>query len=245
MRAGWAERKNGLSKDPYEVLGVPTGASEEEITKAYRKLAKKYHPDLNPGDETAAAKMSEINAAYDKIKNGYTPASSGSGSSGSTYSGFDPFGGFRYYTGYTRYTEDDGGYSGTDEDRLNSVRILLLNRRFTQAWSLLNTIMNRDGEWYFYAATANAGMGNLAAAVQFAKSACDAEPDNPRYRALYEKLTSAGAEYETASRSYGLPRMGLARSCFWCCLANALCNALSCICSQGAGRPMYYGSFCC
>ena len=59
--------------DPYKVLGVPHGASEEECAKAYRKLAKKYHPDLNPGDETAAKKMAEINAAFDQIKSGNAP----------------------------------------------------------------------------------------------------------------------------------------------------------------------------
>lgn len=55
--------------DPYHVLGVSRDASEEEIKKAYRKLAKQYHPDLNPGNEEAAKKMNEINAAYEQIKN--------------------------------------------------------------------------------------------------------------------------------------------------------------------------------
>ena len=57
-------------RDPYEVLGVNRDASDEDIKKAYRKLAKQYHPDVNPGDKTAEEKMKEINAAYDAIKNG-------------------------------------------------------------------------------------------------------------------------------------------------------------------------------
>ena len=55
--------------DPYKILGLERGASDEEVKQAYRRLAKKYHPDLNPGDQEAAKKMQQINEAYDQIKN--------------------------------------------------------------------------------------------------------------------------------------------------------------------------------
>lgn len=55
-------------QDPYSVLGVSRDASEEEIKSAYRRLARKYHPDVNPGDAEAARKMQEINAAYEQLR---------------------------------------------------------------------------------------------------------------------------------------------------------------------------------
>ena len=78
--------------NPFSVLGVSSSATEDEIKSAYRKLAKQYHPDLNPGDKTAEQKMKEINEAYTQAlqirKNGGTwnpYESSGAGS--------NPFGG--------------------------------------------------------------------------------------------------------------------------------------------------------
>lgn len=54
--------------DPYGVLGVRPDATDAEIAKAYKRLAKRYHPDLNPDDPVAAQRMGRINQAYDEIK---------------------------------------------------------------------------------------------------------------------------------------------------------------------------------
>ena len=79
--------------DPYSVLGVSKDASEEEIKSAYRRLAKKYHPDLNPGDPEAASKMNEINAAYQQIKNPGVNSSYGYGSQQTQQQSYGGYGG--------------------------------------------------------------------------------------------------------------------------------------------------------
>src|SRR5713226_79394 len=56
-----------MASDYYEILGVQRNASEEEIKKSYRKLARQYHPDRNPGDKQAEAKFKEVQDAYEVL----------------------------------------------------------------------------------------------------------------------------------------------------------------------------------
>lgn len=87
-------------RDYYEVLGIQKGASDSEIKKAYRSLAKKYHPDMNPGDATAEANFKEVNEAYAVLSDpqkkaqydqfGHAAFEQGGGGAG----GFGGFGGF-------------------------------------------------------------------------------------------------------------------------------------------------------
>ena len=91
-------------RDYYEILGVQKGASEDEIKKAYRSLAKKYHPDMNPGDKTAEVKFKEVNEAYAVLSD----SDKRSKYDRFGHDAFDPTSG----GGYGGY----GGFSGGDFD---------------------------------------------------------------------------------------------------------------------------------
>ena len=92
-------------RDYYEVLGVSKGAGEDEIKKAYRTLAKKYHPDMNPGDANAEIKFKEVNEAYAVLSD----ADKRSKYDRFGHDAFDPSAGAGGYGGF-------GGFSGADFD---------------------------------------------------------------------------------------------------------------------------------
>ena len=126
-------------RDYYEVLGLKKGCTEDEIKKAYRALAKKYHPDLNPDDKTAEEKFKEVGEAYEVLSNpekrarydqfghaGVDPSYGAGGGSGfggfGGATGFDDigdifenfFGGFGGFGGSSRTRNPNGPIKGND-----------------------------------------------------------------------------------------------------------------------------------
>ena len=93
-------------RDYYEVLGLEKGASEDEIKRAYRKLAKKYHPDVNPGDAEAEAKFKEVGEAYEVLSDADKKARYDQFG----FAGVDP----NYNPGYGGFGGGFGGGAGFD-----------------------------------------------------------------------------------------------------------------------------------
>lgn len=108
-----------MNRDPYEVLGVSPGSTDDEIKVAYRKLAKKYHPDLNGGSAQAEAKMKEVNEAYTiLVKNkgqGYSQSyGSNAGGNPGGYGNAGGYGGYGGFGGYGSSSNQSGGYGDFD-----------------------------------------------------------------------------------------------------------------------------------
>lgn len=157
-----------MIEDPYKVLGIDRNATDEEIKQAYRRLAKKYHPDLNPGDQEAARRMQEVNAAYEQIKNPEKAQSQ--------YDA-DPFRAYRQQT-YQNYQ----GYGAQPEDQYQQAAFQYIRfGRYQEALNTLDNCTQRDGRWYYLSAVANDALGNQVTALEHIRRAVSMEPQNPEY----------------------------------------------------------------
>lgn len=195
--------------DPYSVLGVSRTASDDEIKKAYRDLARKYHPDAyadNPLSDLAAEKMQEINAAYDKIME---ERKGGAKSSGN-------------------YSSGGGNYS-----QYPDIRSYISAGRYDEAQELLDGIPlnSRGAEWYFLNGSVLYKRGWFDNAYTSLATACRMDPNNAEYRAAFQQIQRARGGYNTyggyRDQSYGAG--GGCNACdvcttLWC--ADCCCESM-------------------
>ena len=215
--------------DPYQVLGVSRDASNDEIKKAYRKLSRKYHPDANinnPNKEAAEAKFKEVQAAYNQIINERERGTSGQSSAG--YGGYGgsaggqdfwgSFGGFGGYgSGYGGYgsqqQNQQNQYQDEDSLKFRAAANYINAGSYTEALHVLDSIANRNAQWYYLSALANARMGSNINAKEHARKAVEMDPNNMQYRQLLSQLESGGQWYQDMGQSYGMPTMNAACGC--------------------------------
>ena len=210
-----------MTKDPYQVLGVSPDASDEEIKKAYRDLTKKYHPDLNPGDQNAADRMHEVNAAYDAIKNGTARTQYGDGAAEQAYGpyGWAGFGGFNPYTWYQQQQRQ------TERSEYTAARSYIRNRMYKEALTALSGVApaERDGRWYFLSGVAKMYQGNKIAALEDARRAVELDPDCEEYQNLLRQLESGGDFYTRYSSDYQ-GGLNMDRLCMTLCASQLCCG---------------------
>ena len=211
--------------DPYKILGVSPDASDDEIKRAYRRLAKKYHPDLNPGDQVAAQRMQEVNAAYEQIKNPEKAQSHAGYGNYSGYGSYDPFGG-AWQQAYQRQSQSQDPYQ---QAAAQYIRF----GRYQEALNALENATERNARWYYLSALANDGLGNQVTALEHIRRAVSMEPDNLEYLQVLQQIENGGSAYRQRAGSFRGFTLGGDP-----CTNLCMCYVMQMFC---CGRPV----FCC
>lgn len=209
--------------DPYSILGISPDASDEEVKKAYRKLSRIYHPDANidnPNKEQAEEKFKQVQQAYEQIMKEREQGSAG----GYQYGGF---GGFS--------SQSDKTYQDEEAMRRQAAANYIQNAHYKEAMNVLQSLHQRNGQWYYLSSMANMGLGNNVSALNDIKEAVRLEPDNTQYRMLQQQMEGGGSWYQEMQSPFGGMPYGGGDYCMKLCLANLMCN----FCCPGGGV------FCC
>ena len=198
--------------DPYRVLGVEPTASDDEIKRAYRELARKYHPDNyqnNPLADLAEEKMKEINEAYDQI----TKQRAGGGGSNASNAGYQ-----RQQSSYQQQSYSGGSVYQQARQAINLGDL-------GRAEQLLRTAPAQNGEWHFLMGSIAYRKGWLDEAMQHYQMACRMDPTNGEYRQALAMMQNGGQAY----RPYGY---GGGMDACDCC-TSLMC--LNCLCGGCGG----------
>ena len=199
--------------DPYQILGVPETATDEEVKRAYRELARKYHPDNyhdNPLADLAQEKMKDINAAYEQI----TKMRSGGRSGGNGYSSAGGYSGYRQY----------GGQSASGSSVLQQVRIAIQTGNISRAEALLANYSDHNAEWNFLRGAVCYRRGWMDEAKRYYQTACQMDPGNAEYRQALEFMErGTQTAYRPGGQPFGTEACG-GNLCLPLCCLWTLCN---------------------
>lgn len=198
--------------DPYQILNIPPTATDEEVKRAYRNLARKYHPDNyhdNPLADLAQEKMKEINEAYDQIQKQRKAASAASQS---------------YSYGAGGYGEGYGG-SAYGAGRLQQVRMAINRGDVSLAERLLAGVSEHDAEWNFLMGVVCSRRGWMDEAKRYLETAVQMDPNNSEYRSALAALTGAGYRPE-GFRTFHTGSFD-ENACMRCCAAWSCCTLFS------------------